>query len=69
MKNFKLASKLFLLTAILISSVLLVAYVAVNRLSAVNAHVQHLVDKTIAKVNLTSAMHVKFLGGIGEVFE
>ena len=64
MKNFKLASKLFLLTAILISSILLVAYVAVDRLSAVKAHVQHLVRSTIVKSNRTSEMHVKFLAGV-----
>ena len=64
MKNFKLASKLMLLTMILIWSSLFVAYVAVNRLSAVNAKVRQLVDSTIAKVNRTSEIHVRFLASI-----
>ncbi len=64
MKNFKLASKMFLLTTILMVSVMAVAYVAVNRLATVNAQVRHLVDATMAKVSELSESHVKFLGGV-----
>jgi hypothetical protein len=49
MKNLKLAYKMLILSAILIGSLLAVAYVAVNRLSELNARMQKLVDRTILK--------------------
>lgn len=61
MKNFKLATKMLLLTAILMASVLAVAYVALNRLAAVNTQVRQLVDSTFAKVSMNSEIYVKFL--------
>lgn len=61
MKNFKLASKMLLLTAILMVSVLAVAYVALNRLSAVDNQVRQLVDSTFRKVSMNSELYVKFL--------
>jgi methyl-accepting chemotaxis protein len=64
MKNLKLASKLLLLTTILMASIFVVAYVAVNQLAAVNSKVRQLVDSTIAKVNRISDVHVKFLASI-----
>ncbi len=64
MKNLSLARKMLLLTLILITTTLLVAYVAWNRLSIVNGQVQHLVNRTIAKRDLLSTFHVKFLATI-----
>lgn len=64
MKNFKLASKMLLLTAILMASVLAVACVALNRLSAVNVQVRQLVDSTFAKVSMNSDVYVKFLASV-----
>ena len=52
MKNLKLAHKMLVLTIILMASMLVVAYVAVNRLAAVNAQVRQLVDRTILKRKL-----------------
>ena len=46
MKNLKLAHKMLVLTLILVMSLLVVAYVAVDRLSLVNAEIQQLVDQT-----------------------
>ena len=64
MKNLKLASKMLLLTTILIASVLVVAYVAIHRISGVSNQVRNLVDTTFAKVNRASEIHVKFLASI-----
>lgn len=64
MKNLKLASKMFILTTILMVAVIVVAYVAVNRLSSVNTQIRTLVDSTFAKVNELSTSHVKFLASI-----
>ena len=51
MKNLKLAHKMLVLTLILMVSLLVVAYVAVDRLSVVNAEIQQLVDQTMKKGN------------------
>jgi methyl-accepting chemotaxis protein len=63
-KNLKLASKMLLLTTILIASNMVVAYVAVNRIFTVNAQVRQLVDSTIAKASRAADMHVKFLTSV-----
>jgi len=63
-KNFKLATKMLLLTTILMSSAVIVAFVAVNRLSAVSAQLRQLVDSTIVKANDLSELHVKFLASV-----
>ena len=64
MKNLKLASKMLLLTSILIATIVVVAWVAVDRLAAVNVQVRQLVDATFMKLNLTSDVHVKLLASI-----
>ncbi|HEY0984627.1 methyl-accepting chemotaxis protein [Schlesneria sp.] len=64
MKNFKLASKMMILTSILISTIIVVAWVAADRLAAVNVQVRQLVDSTFYKLNLTSDIHVKVLASI-----
>ena len=64
MKNFKLASKMLLLTTLLMASALAVAYVAVNRISAVNSQVRQLVNSTIVKASKSSEVHVMFLASI-----
>lgn len=61
MKNFKLASKMFLVSMILMVSIVVVAYVALDRLSAVNAQIRQLVDTTMAKSAMASEIYVKFL--------
>src|SRR5262245_38821347 len=55
---------MLVLTAILIASVLVVAYVAVNRLSLVNDQIRQLVDRTIQKQIVSSDVHVKFLTSV-----
>ena len=64
MKNLKLATKMLLLTTILMTSVLVVAYVAVNRLSTVNAQIRQLVDSTMTKAARSNEAHVKFLASV-----
>lgn len=64
MKNLKLATKMLLLTTILMASVLVVAYVAVNRLSTVNTQIRQLVDSTMAKAAKSNEAHVKFLASV-----
>ena len=64
MKNLKLAHKMLVLTIILMASMLVVAYVAVNRLAAVNAQIRQLVDRTIQKRNLASDLQNKLVLGI-----
>ena len=64
MKNFKLTTKLLLLTTILMASVVLVAYVAIHRISFVSVQIRQLVESTIVKAKLTSELHVKYLSSI-----
>jgi methyl-accepting chemotaxis protein len=64
MKNLKLAHKMLVLTLILMVSTLAVAFVAVDRLTIVNQEVQQLVDHTMQKGNLASALQVKFLTSV-----
>jgi methyl-accepting chemotaxis protein len=61
MKNFKLASKMFLVSMILMVSIVVVAYVALDRLAAVNTQVRQLVDTTMAKTAMASEIYVQFL--------
>jgi methyl-accepting chemotaxis protein len=63
-KNLKLAHKMLALTVILMASMLAVSYVAVNRLSGLNAQIRQLVDRTIQKRTLGSDLQVKVLGSI-----
>jgi methyl-accepting chemotaxis protein len=63
-KNLKLAHKMLVLTIILMASVLIVAYVALNRMEAVNARVRELVDRTMLKSNLASDLQYKLMLGI-----
>ncbi len=64
MKNFKLASKMFLLSITLMASVLLVSYVALDRLAQVNAQISQLVDSTNAKSAQSGEITVAFLASI-----
>ncbi len=64
MKNFKLATKMFVLTIVLVASVLVVAIVAVSQLAAVNEQIRKLVDSTFAKSGQLSETHVNFLAAI-----
>ncbi len=64
MKNLKLAKKMFVLTAILIASMVTVAIVAENRLASVNDQVHRLVDQTLEKKAVASAMHLSLLSSI-----
>ena len=64
MKNLKLAHKMLALTVILMASILVVAYVAVNRLAGLNGQVQQLVDRTILKRTVESELYVKVLAGL-----
>lgn len=52
------------LTLILMSSILALAYASFNRLSVVNEQVQQLVDRTIQKGSLLSDLQVTFLASI-----
>jgi len=63
-KNLKLAHKMLGLTVILMASMLVVSYVAVNRLSGVNAQIRQLVDRTIQKRTLETELQVKVLASI-----
>ena len=64
MKNLKLAHKMLVLTLILMVSLLVVAYVAVDRLSVVNAEIQQLVDQTMKKGETLGKLHVDFLSSV-----
>src|SRR5262245_11307444 len=61
MTNLKLAYKMLVLSAILIGALLAVAYVAVNRLSELNARMRQRVDRTILKREVLSDLHTKLL--------
>jgi methyl-accepting chemotaxis protein len=63
-KNLKLAHKMLVLTLILMVSLLVVAYVAVDRLSVVNAEIQQLVDQTMKKGETLGKLHVDFLSSV-----
>jgi methyl-accepting chemotaxis protein len=63
-KNLKLAQKMLGLTVILMTSMLVVAYVALNRLQDVNAQVRQLVDVTIQKRKLAAGLQVNLLTSI-----
>jgi methyl-accepting chemotaxis protein len=55
---------MLVLTIILITTVLIVAYVAINRLEALNTQVRELVDRTMQKRNLASELQYKLMLGI-----
>lgn len=64
MKNLKLATKMFVLTVILMAAVLAVAYVAYARLTLVNAQIGQLVDRTLQKGNVASQLQIQILSSI-----
>jgi methyl-accepting chemotaxis protein len=64
MKNLTLARKMLLLSAILMTSIILVAGVAVNQLKLVNSEIQNLVDHTMQKSSAASELQVSFLDSI-----
>src|SRR4051794_15613699 len=61
MKNLKLAYKMLILAAILMGSVLAVAFVAVNQLSELNTQMRRLVEITILKRGVLAELHTKLL--------
>lgn len=63
-KNFKLAQKMWLLTVILMASLLVVSGVAWNRLSMMNRQVQQLVKFTIVKANDLSELQITVLNSV-----
>ena len=64
MKNVKLRVKMLLLTAILIVTVVGVAWVGVNRLGTLNAAVQEMADRTLRKVALNSQIRAEVLAAV-----
>ncbi len=64
MKNFKLATKMLLLSVVLMASVLVVAYVALDRLTLVNAQIRQLVNSTNAKATQAAEVNVLFLASV-----
>ena len=64
MKNLKLAHKMLVLTLFVVASLLVVAYVAVDRLSLVNAEIQQLVDQTMKKGETLGKLNVHFLSSV-----
>ena len=64
MKNLKLAYKMLILAVILMGSVLAVALVAVNQLTALNSQIRQLVDRTIVKRDALAEVHTKFLASV-----
>jgi len=63
-KNLKLAHKMLVLTILLMASMLVVAYAAINRLEAVNAQIRELVDHTILKSKVSSDLQLKLLNSL-----
>jgi methyl-accepting chemotaxis protein len=63
-KNLRLAHKMLVLTILLMASVLIVAYVAINRLEALNRQVRELVDHTMLKSKLASDLQYNLVLGI-----
>jgi methyl-accepting chemotaxis protein len=64
MKNLRLASKMLVLTLILISTLVWVAVVALNRLAAVNVQVKQLVEQTLRKQTLASQLQISLLSSV-----
>lgn len=64
MKNVKLKVKMLLLTAILVVTVVGVAWVGVDRLGTLNAAVQEMADRTLRKVTLNSQIRAELLAAV-----
>ncbi|MFO0909482.1 MAG: methyl-accepting chemotaxis protein [Isosphaeraceae bacterium] len=64
MKNLRLSHKMLVLSAILMGSIVVVAYVALNQLTKVNGQIRTLVDRTLVKRDTLSALHTQFLSAI-----
>jgi methyl-accepting chemotaxis protein len=64
MKDFKLAQKMSVLSAILMGSMLLLGLVAVYHLSDVNAQIQRLVDHTLLKREVLADLQNKLLASV-----
>jgi len=62
--NLKLGQKMLVLSFILMASILVLAFVALNRLVVVNAQVRRLVDRTILKRSIASELQADFLSSI-----
>ena len=64
MRNLRLASKMLVLTIILISTLLVVALVALNRMAAVNAQVKNLVEQTLRKKSTATQLQIGLLSSV-----
>ena len=64
MNNLRLGTKMSLLAAILAVTALGVAWVGLYRLGTLNAAVQDMVNRTLAKVNLVARIRAEFLAAI-----
>jgi methyl-accepting chemotaxis protein len=64
MKNLKLGIKMLLLTAILAVTAAGVAWVGLYRLGTLNAAVQDMVNRTLAKVNLAARIRAELLDAV-----
>jgi methyl-accepting chemotaxis protein len=64
MKNLRLGTKMLVLTLILMASMLVVAYVAVERLGLVNSQIQNIVQQTLAKGELGNEIRINFLSSV-----
>ena len=64
MKNLRLASKMLVLTIILIATLLMVALVALNRLAEVNTQVKNLVEQTLRKRSTASQLQIGLLSAV-----
>ena len=64
MNNLKLGMKMLLLTAILAVTAAGVAWVGLYRLGTLNAAVQDMVNRTLAKVNLASRIRAELLAAV-----
>jgi methyl-accepting chemotaxis protein len=63
-KNLKLTHKMLVLSVILMGSMVVVAYVAVNQLSEVNTQIRQLVDRTMLKREVLSDLLASFLSSL-----
>jgi len=64
MKNLRLASKMLVLTLVLIFTVVWVAVVALNRLASVNVQVKNLVEQTLRKQSTASQVQISLLSAV-----
>ncbi|MFO0909483.1 MAG: methyl-accepting chemotaxis protein [Isosphaeraceae bacterium] len=64
MRTPTLSQKLFVLTLILLASIVVITLVSVNRISSFNGQIRSIVEDTIEKRSLERTLHLKLLAGI-----